>query len=167
MQYLGFAFLAMICLEILSIMLMVGAIGGWATLGLMILSFFLGSFILRRNAGFSKILMTGEILRAKNGVSIYQMMWPIRIPLAGFLLMVPGFVSSIAAIVLLLPIKGKPVMDAHNQTFGATFGNHPFQQNPRANDEDIIDGDFVVRNQPFKQNTRPLNPSDIIEHQKD
>lgn len=168
MQYLGFAFLAMLFLEILSIVMMVKLIGGLATFGLIILFFVLGLFILRRTAGFSKVLMAGELLRGKGEMSFYQMMWPIRIPVAGFLLMLPGFLSSFAALMLLLPFKGKPIMQGQTQTFGTAFGDNPFAQTQKTyHQDDIIEGDFVVRDGANTRAGSKRQTMDAIEHQAD
>lgn len=168
MQYLGFVFLVMLFLEILSIVLMVKVIGGLATFGLIILCFFLGLFMLRRTAGFSKVLMAGELLRGQGAMSFYQMMWPIRIPIAGFLLMLPGFVSSMGALLLLLPFKGKPVVQGSAQGFGGRFGDNPFAAGQtQTRDDDVIEGDFVVRESGQSRSSPPRKPLDVIEHQKD
>ncbi|XXQ68898.1 FxsA family protein [Neisseriaceae bacterium B1] len=164
MQYLGFAFLVMLFLEVLSIVVMANMIGGLATFGLIVLSFVLGLFILRRTAGFSKVLMAGELLRGQGAMSFYQMMWPIRIPVAGFLLMLPGFLSTIGALVLLLPIKGKPIVQAQTQV----FGDNPFATPHQARDDgDIIDGDYVVRDGDKAHPTSARKHLEVIEHQKD
>lgn len=145
MHYVLFALLAMLGLEIMSIVLVTQIIGGWATLILMIVSFVLGSFIMRRTAGLSSLLMGGAVFRSGNNVSLYQMLWPIRIPVAAFLLMMPGFLSSLIALILLIPFQGKPLSGSHSsQTFGHTFDG--FTRTSRPDDDDIIDGDFVVKN---------------------
>lgn len=167
MQYLGFVFLMMLFLEILSIVLMVKMIGGLATFGLIILCFILGLFMLRRTAGFSKVLMAGELLRGQGTMSFYQMMWPIRIPVAGFLLMLPGFASSITALLLLLPFKGKPVVQGTAQGFSGQFGSNPFAGGQTQAHDDVIEGDFVVREGGQSRSSSVRKPLDVIEHQKD
>lgn len=159
MQFFGLAFLVGAVLEVVSIVLMAEWIGGWATFGLMVLGFVAGSFILRRTAGFAKVLMAGEMMRG-GGMSFYQMMWPVRIPVAGFLLMLPGFLSSLAAVLLLLPFKGKPVSGSVN---GAAFGANPFAAPRRENEGDVIDSeDYVVRE--GSRNARKGKEQDVIEH---
>ena len=63
MQYLGIALLILIFAEIFSIIFITKLIGGLATLGLMILAFMLGSFLMKRSAGLSQLLLAGGILR--------------------------------------------------------------------------------------------------------
>lgn len=160
MQYLGLALLIMLIMELVSIMVVANLIGGLATFGLIILSFCLGLFILRRTAGFSKVLMAGELLRGtQSGVSMYQMMWPIRIPIAGFFFMLPGFISTLAAVLLLLPFKGKPMV--------ATQNFNTFHTTPPPRDDDIIDADFTVNNGKPSHSTNTKRPLEVIEHQKD
>ncbi|MDK4526755.1 FxsA family protein [Kingella kingae] len=146
MQFIGIFFLISIALEILSIILVSKMIGGLAAFALIILSFFVGSFLIRRNAGISKVLMAGELLRNKGQISWYQMLLPIRIPLAGFLLMIPGFLSSIVALLLLIPFKGKPIASTQNQAhFEQHFAYGQRSQSSKPHDDDIIDSDFVVQ----------------------
>lgn len=144
MQFLGMFLLAGLIFEVLSIVVMTKLIGGLGTVALMILSFFIGLWLLRRNAGISKVMVAGELLRNQGQMSVYQMLWPIRIPMAGFLLMVPGFVSSAVALLLLLPFKGKPIAQTSGtQQFSGAFGG--FTRSGKPQDDDIIEGDFVVR----------------------
>ena len=104
MQLIGIFLLAGAVLEVLSIVMMVKLIGGVLTFALMVLSFILGSYLISRNAGVAKMLMAGALLRGFGRVSFYQMLWPVRIPVAGGLLMIPGFASSVLALLLLLPL---------------------------------------------------------------
>ncbi|MDO4433848.1 MAG: FxsA family protein [Alysiella sp.] len=166
MRYLGLAFLILLAIEIFSIMVMAKLLGGLTVFILMILSFILGLFILRRTAGFAKVLMAGELLRGQGGISFYQMMWPVRIPIAGVLLMSPGFVSTFGALMLLLPFKGKPLAQQHTSQgtrFGGfEFGHGAFYGRTRQNhDEDIIEGDFTVHTHTTKQAKRQQG---VIEH---
>lgn len=164
MQYMLFALLAMLGLEIVSIVVVAHAIGVLAILMLMIVSFILGSFIMRRTAGLSSLLMGGAIFRSGSQLSLYQMLWPIRLPAAAFLLMVPGFFSSIIALILLLPFQGKSFSgSAHTQTFEHTFDGFTRTRTRKMDDEDVIDGDFVVKNtEPERSQTK--RQIEIIEH---
>lgn len=158
MQYLGLVLLFGAVAEIISIVLMADWIGGWATFGLMVLSFAVGLFVLRRTAGLAKVLMAGEMMRG-SGMSFYQMMWPVRIPAAALLLMLPGFASSLAAVLLLLPFKGKT---AAGGVHGKVFRGGPFGQTPN-NTGDVIDSeDYVVRGGGRKNSAG--KEKDVIEH---
>lgn len=138
MQLIGIFLLAGAVLEVLSIVMMVKLIGGMLTFALMVLSFILGSYLIGRNAGVSKVMLAGALLRGHGRMSLYQMLWPVRIPVAGGLLMIPGFLSSVLALLLLLPLKGGKAQEPQ--------GASPFfTQRQTARDDDVIEGEFVVR----------------------
>lgn len=154
MQLIGIFLLAGAMLEVLSIVMMVKLIGGVLTFALMVLSFILGSYLIGRNAGVSKVMLAGALLRGHGRMSLYQMLWPVRIPVAGGLLMIPGFLSSVLALLLLLPLKGGK---AQEQSQGAS----PFfTQRQAARDDDVIEGEFVVRSDGGKRHQHQdlLNP---------
>lgn len=153
MQLIGIFLLAGAVLEVLSIVLMVKLIGGMLTFALMVLSFILGSYLIGRNAGVSKVMLAGALLRGHGRMSLYQMLWPVRIPVAGGLLMIPGFLSSVLALLLLLPLKGVKAQEPQ--------GASPFfTQRQAARDDDVIEGEFVVRSDGGKRHQHQdlLNP---------
>ena len=157
MQLIGIFLLAGVVLEVLSIVMMVKLIGGVLTFALMVLSFILGSYLIGRNAGVSKVMLAGALLRGGGRVSFYQMLWPVRIPVAGGLLMIPGFASSVLALLLLLPLKGGK---AQEQPQGAS----PFfTQRQAARDDDVIEGEFVVRSDGGKRH----QPQDLLNPPQD
>jgi hypothetical protein len=153
MQLIGIFLLAGAVLEVLSIVMMVKLIGGMLTFALMVLSFILGSYLIGRNAGVSKVMLAGALLRGHGRMSLYQMLWPVRIPVAGGLLMIPGFLSSVLALLLLLPLKGGKAQEPQ--------GASPFfTQRQAARDDDVIEGEFVVRSDGGKRHQHQdlLNP---------
>ncbi|ULJ68581.1 FxsA family protein [Wielerella bovis] len=171
MQYLGFMLLIFIALEIFSIAIVAKAIGGLAVFALIILCFMAGSFLMKRSAGLSQLLMAGGLFKSGGRISLYQMLYPIRIPFAAFLLMFPGFFSDLIALIVLLPFGGHSATHTTTQQQSGHFGGftyHTYQQNTRqdAYDDDVIEGDFVVRNDK-KQPEKSRRHSDFIEHQKD
>ena len=140
MRYLGWLFPAFLILEVVSIVMVSQWLGIW-TLALMALQFFGGLFLLR-NLGFSNVLVASETLRNnKNGLSVYQLMWPVRFIIAGVLLLSPGFASTSVAAALMLPLKGGPKTGINSEHFQNV---HQQAQSRRHNDAsgDIIDGDF-------------------------
>lgn len=149
MQFLGIIFLVLFVLELLSIVFVAKAIGGLAAIGLMILCFMFGSFLMKRSSGLSQLMLAGGILRTGGKVSLWQMLYPIRIPVAAFFFMIPGFFLDVIGLFLLMPIGGNA--DAQSSIFsGSTQHNQsPFGsgfQYRHQNDDDIIEGEFVVRN---------------------
>ena len=168
MQYLGIALLILIFAEILSIVFIAKLIGALAALCLMILAFMFGSFLMKRSAGLSQLMLAGGILRTGGQISLYQMLYPIRIPVAAFLLMLPGFFSDIIALLLLLPLGGAPSPNSQQQS---PFSNYdPFTQSPftrgSGDDGDIIEGDFVVRDGKPQRQPENKHQPDLIEHRK-
>lgn len=163
MQVLGIGFLVLLFLEIMSIIWVADWLGGGITLLLMIASFALGIFMLRRT-GMSGVLVAGATMRSGGKISLYQLLWPIRFALAGLLLLSPGFVSMAVALILLLPIKGKPIadMNIHTAGFDPNHAQNPFQRNSATQDNDIIDAEYTV--------THPgtnAKKQDYIEHKPD
>ena len=142
MQLIGIFLLAGAVLEVLSIVMMVKWIGGMLTFALMVLSFILGSYLIGRNAGVSKVMLAGALLRGHGRMSLYQMLWPVRIPVAGGLLMIPGFLSSVLALLLLLPLKGRPIADTEAGNAAVFSRTAPFSRQDE--DGDIIEGEYTV-----------------------
>ena len=153
MQYFGIGFLVLLFLEIMSIVWVADWLGGGIALLLMIASFAIGVFMLRR-IGLAGVLMAGSTLRG-GGVSLYQLLWPIRYTVAGMLLISPGFVSTLIAAVLLLPIKGGPTIAAGGaKPFNADFENDAGGFSNTASrtrihrNDDIIEGEYTVTDSP-------------------
>ncbi|MHC5994979.1 FxsA family protein, partial [Neisseria meningitidis] len=100
-------------------------------------------------------------MRSGGRVSVYQMLWPIRYTVAAVCLMSPGFVSSVLAVLLLLPFKGGAVLQA-----GGAENFFNMNQSGRkegfSRDDDIIEGEYTVE-EPYGGN-RSRN---AIEHKKD
>ena len=167
MQYLSVLVVLFIVVELVSIVVVAQSLGGLATLGLIILCFMAGSFLMKRRAGLSKLVLAGGLLRSGGQLSFYQMLYPIRIPFAAFLLMLPGFFSDIIAVLLLLPFGSA---DTDSNTSQSTFEQREFrfgtQQRTRPNDDDIIEGDFVVRSDADSHAASQSNKIDRIEYKK-
>lgn len=160
MQFFGIGFLVLLFLEIMSIVWVADWLGAGPALILMILGAISGISMLR-HTGLSGLLLAGSAIRSGKEISLYQMLWPIRYAVAAILLISPGFISTAIALVLLLPIKGKPIAHTNvGASFNQTFQQHSQQSAP--NDGDIIEGEYV--------NVDPHSPSqhqDYIEHKRD
>lgn len=160
MQFVAIFFLIAFILEILSIVFVGKLIGGLATFGLMILSAIFGTFLMRNMSNISKVMLASGML--KNGfVSFYELFLPIRVPLAGLLFIIPGFLSDVLGLLLLLPFSvGKPVAKSPDEDTQFTR----YRSSSHGND-DVIEGDFVVRdangNAQAKQSQKN---QDVIEH---
>lgn len=158
MQYFGVSFLVLLFLEIMSIVWVADWLGGGFTFLLMIASFIGGTMMLR-HTGLSGILLAGATIRSGENVSMYQLLWPIRYTVAAILLLSPGFVSTIIALLLLLPIKGRPAAQMDTQP----FRQQTFTRTHRSEDDgDIIEGEYTVtRADPQTKH------QDYIEHKRD
>ena len=156
MQYFGVGFLVLLFLEIMSIVWVADWLGGGFAFLLMIVSFIGGTMMLR-HTGLSGILLAGATIRSGENVSMYQLLWPIRYTVAAILLLSPGFVSTIIALLLLLPIKGRPAAQMNTQSFRQqTFTRRT------EDDGDIIEGEYTVtRADPQAKH------QDYIEHKRD
>lgn len=139
MRFLGLAVLLFLGCEVLSVAWMAKSVGALGVLGLMVLGFVIGSQLLRGMAGLSQVMVLGELARGGGRMSFYQMLWPLRIPLAGMLLMLPGFFSDFLALLLLVPFRGGKTV--HTQR---TAGAAP-HSGAETREGDIIEGDFVVK----------------------
>ena len=157
MQFFGIGFLVLIFLEIMSIVWVADSLGGSVALLLMVVSFVSGVFMLR-NTGLSGILLAGATIRSGGKVSLYQMLWPIRYAVAAVCLMSPGFISTGLALLLLLPFKGRPVVQA--ETDRNMFGQRPFST--KAQDDDVIEGEYTVTGEDSDTKHQAY-----IEHKKD
>ncbi|MCP1659515.1 FxsA family protein [Neisseria perflava] len=160
MQFFGIGFLVLLFLEIMSIVWVADWLGGGLTLLLMIVSFISGVLMLR-HTGMSGILLAGAAVRSGQNISLYQMLWPIRYAVAALLFISPGFISTVIALILLLPIKGTPVADMGGSVFSSDTQN-PFGRTTRQDDGDIIEGEYTVTR--ADPQTRK---QDYIEHKAD
>lgn len=128
-------------IEILLLVSLASHIGLMATLLYLLLSAILGSWMLR-NQKVGALLTLGSLMRQGGGISIYSLLWPLRYSLAGVLFIIPGVLSEIAAILLLLPLKGPQ-------------WQMPTGQPTRPVDDDIIEGEFHRVAEPSSQLQRP------------
>ena len=73
---------------------------------------------------------------------------------AGLLLAIPGLVSDVLAIILMLPWKGPKLADLNmNQPFGQG-GEQPFQRQPGGEQGDIIEGEYEHVQRPASDDRR-------------
>lgn len=118
--------------EIAALVALADHIGGLAVFLLVLLSSLLGLWMLR-NQKLGALLTLGSLMRQGDKVSLYSLLWPLRYALAGLLFLLPGLLSDIAAILLLLPLKGP---DIQLRTPGAGPSAAP------AGNSDIIEGEY-------------------------
>ncbi|MCD5328116.1 FxsA family protein [Chromobacterium piscinae] len=118
--------------EIAALVALADRIGGLAVFLLVVLSSMLGLWMLR-NQKLGALLTLGSVMRQGDKVSLYSLLWPLRYALAGLLFLLPGLLSDLAAILLLLPLKG-PDISPRTSSAGPSAGP--------AGNGDIIEGEF-------------------------
>lgn len=110
-----------------------------------IASTLLGVFLLKQHRlGIALTLAT--CLQSKS-VSLYQLLWPIRYKMAGLLLILPGILSDIAALVLLLPFRGPTI-----QQSSACYASSTSKSKNSPNDASTIEGECCEVNPPVHDN---------------
>lgn len=122
--------------EMYSLFWLADHIGGGWTLAWVIASFFAGS-LLMRGSKLGGLLTIAGTMRAGN-VSLFSLLWPLRIMLAGLLLMIPGLLSDLFALLLLLPWPGPKLADLN-------IPQAPFGQTGQPGNNgstDIIEGEY-------------------------
>ena len=141
MRYFGFGLLGFGILEVMSVFWMAGRIGGGMTFVLMVLSAMAGVFMLRR-MGLSGVLLAASAARGGGKVSAYQMLWPVRYAVAGLLLLSPGFVSTAAAVLLMLPFKGGRAAEMAQEHMSFTAYSSGMRGGRSRDGDDVIEGEY-------------------------
>ena len=155
MRYFGFGLLGFGILEVMSVFWMVGRIGGGMTFVLMVLSAMAGVFMLRR-MGLSGVLLAASAARGGGKVSAYQILWPVRYAVAGLLLLSPGFVSTAAAVLLMLPFKGGRVAEMAQEHMSFTAYSSGMRGGRSHDDDDVIEGEYSTVDGNGRPSEKPL-----------
>ena len=104
----------------------------------LVLSALLG-IVMLRNQKLGALLTLFSVMR-EGRASVWQLMWPLRYLLAGALFVLPGILSEVAAVLLLLPFKGPALGSAGT---GGTAGRPPFDTPPEPQaGGSTIDGEY-------------------------
>lgn len=119
--------------ELASLIYLADVIGSGWTFAWILATALLGIGMMR-NGKLGSLLTLGSVMRERE-VSLFSLLWPLRIVLAGLLFAIPGLISDVLAIVLLLPFKGPSL-----KTPDPMQGFQPQQQSPQ--DGDIIEGEY-------------------------
>lgn len=126
--------------EIATLVMMASHLGARFTLFWVIASALLGILMLR-NQQVGRLLTLGAVFKQGDQISLYSLLWPLRYVLAGVLFIIPGVISDILAIILLLPLKGPQIkmQEAH-------FGQ--WQDQAHQENGDVIEGEYTSKNDP-------------------
>ena len=113
-------------LEIATLVTLAHHLGGGVVFLLVVASSLLGIWMLR-NQKLGALLTLSSVLRQGQQVSLYSLLWPLRYALSGLLFAIPGILSDLLAILLLLPFKGPTLKNVSTPTGMA---------------DDVIEGEF-------------------------
>lgn len=120
-----------------------GALGLWPTLAFVLGSSVLGVAVLRRGA-------TG--LRRKSGNPLLQLAGGGLSMLAAMLLIVPGFLTSVLGLILLLPVVQRLVIVLVGHRLAASGAVFHTTTAPR---DEVVEGEFSVISEPANDHQPP------------
>lgn len=150
---LFFLFILIPVIEIALFIQVGGAIGLWPTIGLVLLSAVLGSFLIR-SQGSRALLQVQQSFRTLNDPT-RPLAHGLMIVIAGMLLLTPGFFTDSLGLLLLIPAVRDWVMRraARHMTVTRTGFGFDSAREPRhgwpGREDDVIDGDYVVQDDPY------------------
>lgn len=121
-------------LELYSLFLLADQIGGSATLLWVIATVLLGMALMRGSKLGGLLTVTSTLRQGE--VSLLGLLWPLRVMLAGLLFAIPGLISDLLALLLLLPWKGPKLVDLPFAGRNPASGPSPEQS------ADIIEGEY-------------------------
>lgn len=116
---------------------------GWGLLIYLVVIGFLGLQLIRGE----KLLLTAKMMQSltAGGNPVKTMLGSARNMIAGVLLIIPGVITDIMAVVLLLIPIGKPNSNTTNNQFEQPFQQPQYQQTPntRAAIDEVIEGEYT------------------------
>jgi len=162
-----FLFLAFVIIPITEITLLfkVGSIiGVFYTLLIILTTASLGAAILRKQ-GLAMLLQTNKTLR-QGQIPVMEMAEGFLIAVSGALLLTPGFITDLMGFLLLVPAVRKRVIkqvikewEPLNDTSFSHFqsqGTYQGYKDENDIDEDVIEGEFVVKAEPAESKVIPV-----------
>lgn len=142
-MWLFLAFLAVPLIEIALFIQVGGAIGLWPTLGIVVLTAIIGTWLVRTQGAMALGNLRGSFSRLDDPTE--PLAHGAMILIAGALLLTPGFFTDAVGFALLMP----PVRQAAFNYLRKRVHVHRFEMGPDSpqrpappNDPDIIDGEF-------------------------
>ncbi|CCM77863.1 FxsA family protein [Rhizobium mesoamericanum] len=125
--------------EIAGFVLVGKAIGLWPTLALVILSFIAGMTLLRRQGiGILRHMLT----EGRDGMMPgRELVRPAMFVIAALLLMVPGFITDIMALLIFVPAVRDLAWQYVSRRFAVVGSASSFKTSNRTNDSKIVDLD--------------------------
>ncbi|MES2579732.1 MAG: FxsA family protein [Pseudomonadota bacterium] len=139
---IGLILLAFPFLEIFLLISLADEYGWWLLFYLVVVGF-LGLQLIRGE----KLLMTAKMMQSltAGGNPVKTMLGSARNMIAGVLLIIPGIITDIIAVVLLLIPIGKPNSNTTANQYEQAFEQPQYQQTPntRAANDDVIEGEYT------------------------
>ncbi len=102
MPYLFLLFIIMPIVEIAVLIKVGGAIGGWTTIGIVILTAFVGTFMLRQQG--MATLNKAQLRMQQGEMPALQMLEGLLLLIGGVLLLTPGFITDAIGFCTLVPV---------------------------------------------------------------
>jgi UPF0716 protein FxsA len=137
-------------------------IGGWYTVGIVILTAFAGAHLVRQQ-GLSTLMQAQQKMQA-GAMPGQEMAEGLLLVIAGVLLVTPGFITDGIGFLLSLPMtrpliaKGllkQLTLNAVNPSFHGDFTHQSYQQTQsKSQSEDIIEGEFEHKDPSSTTNSR-------------
>jgi len=103
MPYLFLLFIVMPIIEIAVLIQVGGAIGGWTTIGIVILTAFVGTFMLRQQG--MATLNKAQLRMQQGEMPAQQMLEGLLLLIGGILLLTPGFITDFFGFCTLVPVS--------------------------------------------------------------
>lgn len=152
MRILFLLFAAMPIIEIAILVQVGGIIGGWNTIALVIVTAFVGAFLVRREGLHT--LQTAQQKMQQNTIPGRELVEGMMLVVAGILLVTPGFITDILGFLFVLPgsrhylashiskhMQMRVVTSAGAYTQAGPGGQtHGFRS--RKDDDDVIEGEY-------------------------
>ena len=168
-MWLLIAFIAVPLIEIGLFIQIGGAIGLWPTLLIVLITAFLGTFLVRTQGAMALGQLRSSFSEVRDPTE--PLVHGAMILFAGALLLTPGFFTDAVGFALLIPGVRQAAFKAirsrvHMQSFQTgpdPFGNqpHPGQRPPGPGGGDVIDGEFQEID---PSDAGPRNPSGWTKH---
>lgn len=155
---LGILFLLFAVMPIVEIALLIqvgGVIGGWNTVAVVIVTAFIGAYLVRRE-GLST-LQTAQQKMNQGQMPGEELAQGLLLLVAGVLLVTPGFVTDFIGLLFTVPVTRKLIgkalllkfMQSKHATEQFSHTQH-YQARNDSQDGDIIEGEYHTRNDSSK-----------------
>lgn len=156
MRILFLLFAIMPIIEIALLVQVGGIIGGWNTIGLVILTALVGSYLVRREG--LATLQTAQAKLQRNEIPGSELVQGLMLVIAGVLLVTPGFVTDIVGLLFVVPgsrhfiaghlskhLQARVVTQGGFGGPGNPFGQQgsPFEQSKPPGDGDVYEGQYT------------------------